>query len=59
MKVHDNVVFEANTAGSDGGAVHLPFEIGHISPVKIMCDAFDEGRSDSVRQLSARIGLVC
>ena len=25
LEVHDNVVFEANTAGSEGGAVSLPF----------------------------------
>ena len=31
--VHDNVVFEANTAGSDGGAVSLPFDIGSHLPV--------------------------
>ena len=29
LEVHDNVVFEANTAGTgDGGAVSLPFSIG-------------------------------
>jgi len=58
MEVHDNVVFEANTADS-GGAVRLPFEIGSIRPVEVLWDTFGEGRSDSVRQLSARIGLIC
>ena len=28
LEVHDNVVFEANTAASDGGAVSLPFDLG-------------------------------
>ena len=33
LKVHDNVVLRANTAGSEGGAVSLPFEIGSHLPV--------------------------
>jgi hypothetical protein len=33
MEVHDNVVLQANTAGSDGGAVSLPFESGSHLPV--------------------------
>jgi predicted outer membrane repeat protein len=27
MAVHGNVTFEVNTAGEDGGAVSLPFDI--------------------------------
>ena len=34
LAVHDNVVFEANTAGVDGGAVSLPLDtIAHPSGV--------------------------
>ena len=32
LAVHDNVVFEANTAGGDGGAVSRPLEIGFTLP---------------------------
>jgi len=29
LTVHDNVVFEANTAGDDGGAASFPFDTLH------------------------------
>jgi predicted outer membrane repeat protein len=32
LAVHDNVVFEANTAAEDGGAVSRPLEIGFTLP---------------------------
>ena len=38
LEVHDNVVFMANTAASDGGAVSLPSEIGFDLPVVVLCD---------------------
>ena len=28
LAIHDDVVFEANAAASDGGAVSLPFHVG-------------------------------
>ena len=33
LEMHDHVVFEANSAGTDGGAVSLPFNIGSHLPV--------------------------
>ena len=32
LEVHDNVVLQANTAGLDGGAVILPFDLGSHLP---------------------------
>jgi hypothetical protein len=46
LEVHDNVVFEANTATDDGGAVSLPLSCGsHISCL-VSCDGFREGWFD-------------
>jgi hypothetical protein len=50
MEVYDNVVLEAKTAWSYGGAVSLPFEIGSHLPGVALGDTFGTGRFDSVRQ---------
>ena len=44
LEVHDNVVFEANTAGSNGGAVSIPFEIGSHLPDVALGDTSGVGR---------------
>jgi len=56
LEVHDNVVFEANTAGGfgDGGAVSLPPEIGSHLPGVVFCDRVCQGRLDSLMKLSKR-----
>ena len=36
MTVHDNVVFEANTAGDEGGAVSLPFHTVFLRCVGVL-----------------------
>ena len=43
LKVHDNVVFEANTAGDDGGAVSHLIEIGFLLVVVVFCDRACKG----------------
>jgi len=49
LEVRDNVTFEANNAGSNGGAVSLPLEIGfHLAKV-VFCDRFYETRFDLIR----------
>ena len=40
LEVHDDVVFEANTAGDDGGAVSPPFKRGSHTSVVVVCDTF-------------------
>jgi len=52
LEVHDNVVFEANSAAYSGGAVSLPLEIGVHLTIALFCDRFCEGRFDSLRQLT-------
>jgi len=52
--VHDNVVFEANTAEESGGAVSLPFEIGSHLPGVVFCDKVFKGKFDYYRQLNTR-----
>jgi hypothetical protein len=47
LEMHDNVLMQANTAGTDGGAVSLPFEIGSHLPVLVLQDTFGKGRFDS------------
>ena len=42
LEVHDNVVFEANTAGSEGGAVSPPFYKFSQLPVVVFCDRYFE-----------------
>ena len=51
MEVYDNVVLQANTAGSDGGAVSSTFEIDSNLSVEELLDSFGNDRFDSVRQL--------
>jgi len=51
LEVHDNVMFEVNTA-DDGGAVSLPFDTGLLLPSVVFCDRFCEGWFDSMRQLT-------
>ena len=53
LEVHDNVVFEANTAEESGGAVSLPFEIGSHLPGVALWVTVGTGRFDSGRQLMA------
>ena len=43
LEVHGNVVFEANTAGDEGGAVSLPFVTILLLPVAVCRDRFCEG----------------
>ena len=50
LEVHDNVVFEANTADGSGGAVSLRFENCSNLPVGVLRDTSGTGRFDSVRQ---------
>jgi len=45
LEVHGNVVFEANTAGDDGGAVSLPFVTVLLLPAVVFCDGVCEGWS--------------
>jgi len=40
LEVHVNVVFEANTAATSGGAVSLPFNIGSHGHGVVFCDGF-------------------
>ena len=49
LEVHDNVVLEANTAGSDGGAVRLPFDTVLLPPARVLCGRFCEGWFDFLR----------
>ena len=46
LEVHDNVVFEANTAGSDGGAVSLPFDAVTLLSGAVVCDWLCQGWFD-------------
>ena len=46
LEVHDNVVFEANTAGDNGGAVSPPFDTVALLPAVVLCDWFCEGWFD-------------
>ena len=52
LEVHDNVVFEANTAGDDGGAVSLLFDTVSLLPAVVFCDWFCENWFDLLRQLT-------
>jgi len=52
LKVHDNVVFEANTAETHGGAVSLPFDTVSLLPAVVFCDKCCENWFDSLRQLT-------
>ena len=54
LEVHDNVTFEANTAGYGGGEASLPFESGSHLPVVVFCDRVCTGRLVSLRQLTKR-----
>jgi len=40
LKVHEDVVFQANNAGSNGGAVSLTFTVGLQFPGAVFCDRF-------------------
>jgi len=51
LEVHDNVVFEANTAGSDGGAVSLPFDIVFLLLAAVFFYGVCGGWFDLLRQL--------
>jgi len=44
LEVHDNVTFEANTAGHSGGAVSLPFEMYSHLPGEVLRETFGKGR---------------
>ena len=50
--MHDNVTFEANTAGSFGGAVSLPFDTVLPLPIVVFCGRFCLGWIHSMRQLT-------
>ena len=60
LEVHGNVVFEANTAGDDGGAVSLPFVTMLLLPIAVFCDRVCEGWFDFVQavDLAPSEGLV-
>ena len=51
VKVHDNVVFEANTAGDSGGAVSLPFAPFSFLSALVSCDIISKTWFDPLRQL--------
>ena len=51
LEVH-NAVFEANTAGDDGGAVSFPFVAFSFLSAALFCDGFCEGWFDSPRELT-------
>ena len=42
LEVHDNVMFQANTAEDNGGAVSLPIDIGFVLAVLVFCDGLCE-----------------
>jgi hypothetical protein len=44
LEVYDNVVFEANTAGSLGGAVSRPSKIDSHLPGVMFCDTACQDR---------------
>ena len=48
LEVHDNVVFRANTAEEDGGAVRPPLEIGFQLARAVFCDMCCEARVGSI-----------
>ena len=52
LEVHDNVVFEANTAVDDGGAVSLPFDTVLLLPSVVFYDTSRENWFDLLRQLT-------
>ena len=52
LEVHDNVVFEANTAGDDGGAVSLLFDTVEPVSAVVFCDTSCENWFDLLRQLA-------
>jgi len=52
LKVHNNVEFEANTAGDFGGAVSLPFAPFSFLSALVSCDRISESWFDPLRQLS-------
>jgi len=54
LEVHDNVTFEANAAGSEGGAVRLPSKIDSHLPGVVLCNRVCQGRLDYLRQLTKR-----
>jgi len=51
VEVHGNVVFEANIAGDDGGAVSLPIDTVLPLTAVVLCDKFCHGCFDLMRQL--------
>jgi len=53
LKVHDNVVFEANTADEGGGAVSLPFDTVLLLPAVVFCDKCCENWFDPLRQFTS------
>ena len=56
LTVHDNVVFEANTAELYGGAVSLPFDAVFLLPAVAFCYRFCESWFDLLRQLTTPLG---
>jgi len=52
LEVHVNVVFEANTAVSSGGAVSLCFDTAVLLLAVVLCDRFCEGWFDTLTQLT-------
>ena len=52
LEVHNDAVFEANTAADRGGAVSLHFDTILLLPGVVFCDRFCEGWFDSLRQLT-------
>ena len=53
LAVHDNVVFEANTAGEDGGAVSRPLEIAFHPSVVVCFSIIRFARVGSIRDAQA------
>ena len=52
LEVHGNVVFEANTAGDDGGAVSLPIRHYFLLHIVVVCNRFCEVSSDLLCRLT-------
>ena len=48
--MHDNVVFEANTAGANGGAVSLLLENGFHLAIVVFSDRCCEARVDLIHR---------
>ena len=52
VEVHGNVTFSDNTAGLEGGAVSLPFDLDSHLSIVVVCDILCEGCFDLQKQLA-------